>query len=289
LIAAAEWWKLVRPALYQADANQNREKLMIGDRTLQFLARAMMVVTLCVFLAGQTSKPERKVESNVITSSRDPEARIELPKSAQYIGADRWILYDIADCELHVFVEADAQKNVQQIYWVQFESYLPSRPELRHTYDSPRHLQMNGMDFYVDTWVRGNDDSTTRGSDLEHILALIRGKGYKMPSGMMSVRLVHLLDEQKRKELMIIYSEDLAPTGFTTKQLQEGGSARGQWPGIEKGLIERACEKVKLQPPNTNASRPWAYVRSSTFISCGMSGGDDGTRTRGLCRDRAAF
>jgi hypothetical protein len=82
LIAAAEWWKLVRPALYHADANQNREKLMIGDRTLQFLAPAMMVVTLCVFLVGQTSKPERKVESNIITSSRDPEARIELPKSA---------------------------------------------------------------------------------------------------------------------------------------------------------------------------------------------------------------
>ena len=33
-----------------------------------------------------------------------------------------------------------------------------------------------------------------------------------MPAGMMSVRLVHLLDEQKRKELMIIYSENL--TGF---------------------------------------------------------------------------
>ncbi len=29
------------------------------------------------------------------------------------------------------------------------------------------------------------------------------------------VRLVHLLDEQRRKELMIIYGEDLAPTGFT--------------------------------------------------------------------------
>ena len=30
----------------------------------------------------------------------------------------------------------------------------------------------------------------------------------------MYVRLVHLLDKEKRKELMIIYGEDLAPTGF---------------------------------------------------------------------------
>ena len=234
---------------------------MIGDRTLHSLTRVMVVVSLCVLLEGQTSKPERKVENNVITSPRDPQVRIELPKSAQYVGADRWILYDIADCELHAFVEADTQKNVQQLYWVQFESYLPSRPELRHTYDSPRHMQIDGMDFYVDTWVRGTDGSIRKGSDLEHILALIRGRGYKVPPGMMSVRLVHLLDEQKRKELMIIYSEDIALTGFTAKQLQEGGGARSQWPAIEKGLIERAHEKVKLQPP----SRSFAPQRAGAL------------------------
>ena len=81
-------------------------------------------------------------------------------------------------------------------------------------------MQMDGMDFYVDTWVRGMDSSIREGSDLEHILALIRGQGYKVPPGMMSVRLVHLLGEQKRKELMIIYSEDVVPTGFTANQLQ---------------------------------------------------------------------
>jgi hypothetical protein len=29
----------------------------------------------------------------------------------------------------------------------------------------------------------------------------------------------HLLDEQKRKELMIIYTEDLTPTGFSAAGL----------------------------------------------------------------------
>lgn len=227
---------------------------MIGDQMLQSLARVPVVVILCAFLVGQSSEPERKVQRNVITSARDPEVRIELPKSAEYVGADRWILFDIADCELHAFVEADAQKNVQRLYWVQFEAYVPSRPELKHMYDSPRQTQIGGLDFYVDTWVRGRDSNITKGSDLEHILALIRQKGYKMPPEMMSVRLVHLLDEQKRKELMIIYSEDVASTGFTAAQLQEGGSARSQWPAIEKGLIKRACEKVKLAPTSFTAA-----------------------------------
>ena len=56
----------------------------------------------------------------------------------------------------------------------------------------------------------------------------------------MYVRLVHLLDEQKRKELMIIYGEDLAPTGFTAADLKKGGKAYDQWPVSENGLVKRA-------------------------------------------------
>jgi hypothetical protein len=67
-----------------------------------------------------------------------------------------------------------------------------------------------GLDFYVDTWVASKDEKTTPGSDLDHIRSLIRAKDYKIPPEMMVVRFAHLMDE-KRKELMIIYAEDLAP------------------------------------------------------------------------------
>jgi len=192
-------------------------------------------------------RPERKAEGNVITSERDPKVRIELPKSVQYVGADRWILYGIADCELHALVDADQQKNVQRLYWIQFEGYLPTRPELAHQYDSPRHTQIGGLDFYVDTWVESNDAQEKPGSDSEHIEALIRGKGYKLPAGMMCVRLVHLLDEKKRQELMIIYGENVASSGFTAADLRKGGKTYDRWPAIEEGLIERAGKKISLE------------------------------------------
>jgi hypothetical protein len=48
------------------------------------------------------------------------------------------VLYGIADCELHAFVEADQEQNVQRFYWVQFEAYLPTKPDLKHQYDSTR-------------------------------------------------------------------------------------------------------------------------------------------------------
>ncbi len=211
------------------------------------IKRTLFVVLVCGLFVVASDGPERTVQGSVITSERDPRLRIELPASAQYVGADRWVLYGIADCELHAFVEIDGRKNVQRLYWVQFEGYLPSKPELKHTYDSPRHAQIGGLDFYVDTWVRSEGAKSEPGSDREHIDGLVRTKGYKMPAGMMYVRLVHLLDEQKRKELMIIYGEDLASTGLTAADLSEGGKAHDQWPSIEKGLVQRAQTKLILE------------------------------------------
>src|SRR5262245_15614214 len=175
-------------------SESNRGSLMIEAHILRLPAPVILTMALSAPLVEQSDAPEREVQGNVVTSARDPQVRVEFPRSAQYVGPDRWILYGIADCELHAFVDADAHKRVQRLYWLQFESYVPSRPELHHTYDSPRHRTLGGMDFYADTWVTGKGDTVTKGSDLEHILTLVRRKGYRLPADMMSVRLVHLLD-----------------------------------------------------------------------------------------------
>jgi hypothetical protein len=214
------------------------------------LVKSGVAVGLGFVLCGIGARmvgPERVVRGNVITSAREPAVRIALPVSVNYLGAERFVLYGIADCELHGWVEAGAGRKVSRLYWVQFEGYLPTKPELHHTYDSPRRAGLGGMDFYVDTWVRRKDDAIEAGSDREHIEGLIRGKGYSMPAGMMYVRFVHLLDAEKRKELMIIYGEDLAGTGLTAAELKEGGAAHDRWPTIDQGLIERAAKAIAIR------------------------------------------
>ena len=210
---------------------------------------------LSVLLTAQSTSPERRVTNNVISSERDPAARIGLPKTAHYVGADRWVLYDIADCELHAFVESDAEKTVRRLYWVQFEGYVPSRPQLHHTYDSPKHTTIGGMDFFVDTWVRTKEEPSKSGSDVEHVLALVNAKGYRMPAAMMYVRLVHLLDEAKRKELMIIYGEDLPSTGFSATDLNEGGKAHDRWPGLADALLKRAEGRLRIEAANRQSPK----------------------------------
>lgn len=46
---------------------------------------------------------------------------------------------------------------------------------------------------------------------------------------------------------MIIYGEDVTPTGYTATELLPGGKAYEQWPAIEKDLVQRAEKRLTLQ------------------------------------------
>jgi hypothetical protein len=185
------------------------------------------------------------VQGRTVVSQDDPKARITLPSRATYVGTDRWLMKRYADqIELFAFVEATTARQVQKLYWIQFEAYLPSRPELKHTYDSKRHITLGGMDFLVDTWVTSPDENNEGpDSDDTHLKKLLGAAGYTLPKSTISVRLVHLMDGN-RKELMYIYSEDIAPTGYSAADLRPGGTARGDWPKIQAGLIKRAERSI---------------------------------------------
>jgi len=202
----------------------------------------------CAVAASQESRPERVVHGSTIISQRDPAMRIELPREAQYLGADRWVLYGVADCEIHVFVEADSKKQVKRMYWVQFEQFVSSRPELEHNYKPQELAKFEGTDTYVRARFGKSSETAKEGSDLEHVQALIRAKGYTLPAEMMNVRLVRLLDPKRRKELMIIYSEDLGPTGVKVDDLMPGGKDAEKWSEIQKALIGRAERQIHLLP-----------------------------------------
>jgi hypothetical protein len=210
--------------------------------------RMMLGLTLVGLVLGTAATagkaPERVVQGNTVTSASDPAVRITVPKSAQYVGADRWDLYDVADCEIHVFVEADAQKIIQRLYWIQFEAYLPTNT---HSYKYPftEKLTHGGLKFDVRARFGPTTEPPKPNSDLEHVLALITKSGYTAPPEMMNVRLVNMVDEANRKELMIIYAEDLAPTGATFAELSaESGKAR--WAYIQPYLIKRTLVKIGL-------------------------------------------
>jgi hypothetical protein len=172
---------------------------------------SLLLVLVAGFAMAQVRPVEtlpirRTVSGNTVRSSQDPEVKLTIEPAFRYVGADRFTLYDVADAEVHVFVEADAKKNVKRFYWVQFEEYLPNN---QHKYDYADNpvIEAAGWKWHVAARLRPADEEVRPTSDTEHMLGVLKANGYKLQGMYAAIRLVHLTDASMRKELMIIYME----------------------------------------------------------------------------------
>jgi hypothetical protein len=219
-------------------------------RTLAF------VLAACLAATANAAPPEKIVSASSITSKDNPQLRITVPRAAKYVGADRWNLYDVADCEIHVFVEADKDRRVKRFYWIQFEAYLPEFPDYHYDYPSPPNTPMRfwNRDFQVRARFGPTAEPAKQGSDLERVRQLIAKAGYTLPAHMMNVRLVHLGPKDAaglvRSEMILFYNEDMAP--MTTMDLIDGDGSptskiNDKWAPLEKALIKRATKRFGVK------------------------------------------
>ena len=193
--------------------------------------------------------PERTVADHTVYSPRDPRVEVHVPEDVKYVGSDMFALskpgvgeFDV--CELYAFASGDKDGSLRKLYWVHFEHLLPNHPEMHMTYDSPRHVKIGGLDFFVDTNFSDGTSVPKPGSDTEHFYNLLAAHGYKR-APMMFVRLVHLTDATARKELMLIVGEALPP-GVTETSLKEGGKDHARWPAMENRLIQSAVQSISI-------------------------------------------
>jgi hypothetical protein len=196
----------------------------------------------------QVSSPLHTVKGTSVTSSQLPRAKVTLPRSFRYVGTDKWTLFDVADCEIFVFVEADREKRVKSYCWVQFEAYLPSKPNYSYDYKNGKDIKIAGMEFNIRPRFGEMETSPKPGSEIEHVIKLISGAGYKLPAEIVNVRLVHLPEPTKRSEMMILYAEDMATYGVKFSDLIEDGKIGPKWAQVEEKLVTRAFERVKITP-----------------------------------------
>jgi hypothetical protein len=223
--------------------------LVVVLMSLAILSKIVYVQTVSSQSASQINavRPPRSVKSQVLSSTEMPAVRLKFGKKFKYVGNHSFVLYDVARAEQHFFVDADKQGLIKRFYWVQFEGYLPSNTE---TYDYKVNKTVNiaGLDFIADAYARNIKGNPGRpDSDGNRARAFLESKGYRMASDdIMSQRLVHLIDKEKRNELMIIYIEDLSQIGLTAADVASGGRAADWWNEISKGLLERAMKDMKV-------------------------------------------
>lgn len=195
----------------------------------------------------QEPQATRSVKGQVLTSKETPAVRLKFDKQFKYVGSQSFILYDVARAEQHFFVDADKQGRIKRFYWVQFEGYLPSN---NHVYDYKvtKSVNIGGLDFIADAYPRNIKGNLGRpDSDGNRARAFLKSKGYQMASDdVLSQRLVYMVDEAKRNELMIIYTEDLSGMKLTAADFNAGGKAAARFDEISKGLLERAMKGMEV-------------------------------------------
>lgn len=222
---------------------------MIKRIMLAIFAMAIVAFTLIpsgrAMVAEET--PTRRVTGQTLTSTHLPAVRIKFDKAFKYVGSQSFVLYSVANAEQHFFVDADKQGRIKRMYWIQFEGYLPNNT---HSYDykSSKTVDIGGLTFIGDAQARNISGNQGRAdSDGNRGRSFLQAKGYRMASDeVLWQRLVHMVDEAKRNELMIIYLEDLSGMGLTATDLAKAGAAAARWDEVSKGLLDRAIKGMKI-------------------------------------------
>lgn len=201
-----------------------------------------------------TTAPEysglaRGVAGNELRSERDPAAALRFDPAFKYLGGQKFVLYGVADTEQHFFVET-ADNELQSFYWVQYEAYLPGKPYTYDYDDSPLRVTLGDHEFYTDTAAFHFDPGAERrrGTDGAMVRQFLASKGYAYPREVLYARLVYLTDESRRKELMIIFMDDLVRYGLTAAELDEGGAQAARWPEVERAHLDRIRSTLSVRP-----------------------------------------
>jgi hypothetical protein len=190
----------------------------------------------------------RSAVGNDLVSEKDPAAILRFDPTYRHIGGQKFVLYGVADTEQHFFVETTADDKLRSVYWVQYEAYLPGK---RYTYDyddSPLRVTLGDYEFFADTAVVDFDPNRKRAQGTDGAMArqFLAGKGYRFPDDFAYARLVYLTDESRKKELMIIFIDDLSTQGLDAADLKEDGANATRWPAVEKAHLDKIQETLKL-------------------------------------------
>lgn len=165
---------------------------------------ATVLAILLFQAAASTPPPAHRVSGQVLTAGVGPIKELRFGKEFRYAGGHRFVLKNVADAEQHFFVAAGRDGVIRRLYWIQFESFLPGVGE-GYDYSADPAVTVEGVSFrrHLRRWDAPPDPDSDRAA----MYAFLAKRGYRVPDGALRVRLVHVPEDDRRRELMIVYAE----------------------------------------------------------------------------------
>ena len=190
---------------------------------------AILAILLSATLILEAS-PLREVKGGTLISTADPAASFTIDKAFPYAGGQSIDILKVAGAEQYFFIDAAADHSIRRFYWIQFEHYYATNTD---TYDysgiDQKPVAIGRLAFMGD--VRASPkyftDDDRPGSDSKAATDFLRARGFKLDGTFVTLRLFHLPDATKRRELMIIYGEIL-PAGASPEKVASEITARAQ-------------------------------------------------------------
>jgi hypothetical protein len=165
-----------------------------------------------------------------------------------YVGGVSFILYEVANCEIHLFADVDEWGRVLRLFRFQFEGYL-SDNDYRYNYSGdPFRTVIDDVEFFgrgsifKEASVLANLSDRSDGMRVRRVL---KQKDQLLEGDYMSVRYV-CLDKERRQELMFFYVENLSQHGLSILDF-EGSKGEYVWQNVLTGLRARSLRYLKIR------------------------------------------
>jgi len=178
------------------------------------MIKALLLVLMLACLQSpalsQATAEPRQVKGQILSSTHLPSIRIKFDDNLKHIGSQKFILYGRAQVEQFFFVEADGERHIKRMYFVQFEGYLPN-VDATYNYPATETVTLAGQTYLVNAESVPNISEALRPnpeSDAARAMSFLKTRGYILSQSIKFQRFVRLVDEAKRNEILLIYIED---------------------------------------------------------------------------------
>jgi hypothetical protein len=194
------------------------------------------------------SQAPRAVERNVLVSTRDPVARIEVDKDLKYVGAFRFDLKNMACVERHIFAGVH-NRRIKRLFIVQLEEILESSSEI-YRWQMRDAIRLGDGVYRHNVWafdtavsIREEPEAETAKTD-----AFLKERGLKLESELVMSRFARVVGEDRKHELIFFYMEPLASWHQRAADFPDGVPRTPAQRELARQVSERSLRAFRVVP-----------------------------------------
>jgi len=220
-----------------------------------FQITTLVAVALALLLSSTVSKameenPNQLVVDGILVSSDEPALAIKVDEKFKYVGRHPIRIRDVAAGERFIFTQANGT-SIEKLFIVQFEGFLDGIDN-HYRYDLSKQPVIAGYPFRSNGYAFNIIEAIAEnpGGESAATRPFLQSKGYSVPDELTMWRSLTVVDEARKKEVIIYYLEDLKTTNLSLAQLYKNDQATAEWMEIQKELEVRANESFQLTTVN---------------------------------------